>query len=503
MPEWNLENARHLLRRTAFGGPPSAEQDFFERNDSVAEAVEELLSLRGKRSKPPKNGPSRFETKRRQQAWWVQRMVKSRRPRDAMRENLVLFWHNLLVSGTDQQPDRGYIAIQNGLFREFAAGNFIDLMRRFNKDAANLYYLDGILNRASDDGVHANPNENFGREVLELFMLGVSQVASDGSDDPGLPSYTEFDVRGMARALTGWNDVDRKGVGIWNEDRWDGGRYDDDGDDLPDPITIFGEARDDWRIDDAVAGAPNDVLTKIASLTDYEGHNAVGVHLARRLWTWFAYPAPEAGMKAMLNDFADAFENGNFELKPLLRALLNHDEFYSDRAKSSTVRSPVDLVVGTLRRFRGRISKKDAKSVAQTIGNMGMDLFDPPNVAGWPGGRSWMTTANLLSRLAFARNVSDRDSSPLYVELDNIEGLPFGQAAADPDEVLDALLRVLGLDLGPAAVPASHRQILRDHLTDAGAVATLDLSTNSGTDVNVRLRGTIALAIQSPFYQIN
>src|SRR5262249_9529461 len=163
-------------------------------------------------------------------------------------------------------------------------------------DPANLYYLDGITNFASDDGVHVNANENWGREVLELFTLGVFQLAADGTADPMKPNYTEDDVHQLARASTGWTSIARNAA-VWNQDDWDGGRYDDNGDDVPDDVHIFGVTNNNFRFDDAVAGTGDDVLGLIFSRQDDAGNNQVGMFVSRKLWTWYAYPPPAPGLK--------------------------------------------------------------------------------------------------------------------------------------------------------------------------------------------------------------
>lgn len=210
---WNYENAAHLLRRAGFGGTPEAIQDFLERFDSVDEAVDYLVEFRLKKKKLPKGGRSFREAKEKQQTKWLKLMLKAKNPQDALREKMTLFWHHHLACGQSKQPETSYMSLQNLLFRTYARGNFRDLIREFNRDPANLYYLDGIVNYASDDGVHVNANENFAREIMELFVLGITQVAPDGSDDPTKPNYTESDVHQLARALTGWVDIE-KNVGV-------------------------------------------------------------------------------------------------------------------------------------------------------------------------------------------------------------------------------------------------------------------------------------------------
>jgi uncharacterized protein (DUF1800 family) len=501
---WNYENAAHLLRRTAFGATPADIQSFLDRHASVASAVGELLAFPTVKKKPP--GPRTVDDFRRlkMQRWWLKQMIRAATPADACREKLTLFWHNHLVSGSSKQPKLTYMALQNRLFRANARGNFRDLVRAFNQDAGNLYYLDGIVNVASDDGVHVNANENFGRELMELFTLGVFQLASDGTTDPTKPNYTEDDVHNVARACTGWNDLARN-VGQWNQGNWDGGQYDDDGDDNPDPMVIFGQSSNNFRIDPAVAGTSDDILELIFSRTDDAGNNQVSMFLARKLWAWYAYPAPAPGLKALLAGFASTFVGADFELTPLLQAMWTHDEFYSDRAKTRTVKTPCDLVVGAMRAFG--IRKGDGKYVGPAVremgeqmGIMGMNLFEPPNVAGWPGGLAWVNSGTLLSRLEFAKDLAASDFGPNKLPLRNIAGLPFGDATADPGVVVDAIIAQVGLDQGPLALTGTQRQYLVDYATTDGP--TLDLSSEFTDDATTKVRGLISLVLQTAEYQI-
>jgi uncharacterized protein (DUF1800 family) len=301
----------------------------------------------------------------------------------------------------------------------------------------------------------------------------------------------------MARACTGWTSI-AKGKGIWNQDDWDGGQYDDDGDDNPDPVVIFGVQNNNFRIDDAVAGTPDDVLELIFSRTDTDGNRQTAMLLAKKLWTAFAYPAPAPGLKALLAGFAATFVANDFEVTPLLKAMWTHDEFYSMRARSRTVKNPCDYAVQAMRALG--IPKGDGRYVGDTeIGDhlsaMGMILFEPPNVAGWPGGLNWINSGTLLSRLEFAKDLAATDFGRNQITFANITGLPIGNPAASPTVVVDAILHQLGLDTGTIAFTSDQRQALIDYASTDGP--TLNLSNEFTDDVRVKVRGVIALALQS------
>jgi uncharacterized protein (DUF1800 family) len=497
---WNDENAAHLLRRVAFGGTPEQIQAFRQDHDSVESAVDELLSWKPSKRKPP--GPNRDpEPKflRKMQRWWVKQMLKSRTPRDGALEKLVLFLHDHLACGMSKQPNAKYMSIQNRLFRYNAKGSFKHLIREFNRDPANLYYLDGILNVASNDGVHVHANENWARELLELFTLGVFQFGDDGTPDPTKPNYTEDDVHQLARATTGWTSIE-KGVGVFNIEDWDGGQYDDDGDDLPDDITIFGVTRNGFRMDEAVIGTSDDLVELIFSQVDDEGNNQVAMLMAWKLWRWYAYPPPAPGLKSLLASFAQVFVNNDFGLEHLLRAIWTSDEFFSDAAKSRTVRNPVDVVVQSMRAMGVRkVSKYMPGSyleVGEQLDAMGMVLFEPPNVAGWPGGLSWITSGTLFERFRFARDFAEADSGGGRIRFKDLPDLGYGNPAADPAAVVDAIISQVGLDTGPLAINATQRDVLMDAATAGGVVTSIDFSSEKTGDVYYLVRPTIALALQ-------
>jgi hypothetical protein len=133
---------------------------------------------------------------------------------------------------------------------------------------------------------------------------------------------------------------------------------------------------------------------------------------------------------------------------------------------------------------------------------MGMDLFFPPNVAGWPSGLGWINSGTLLQRFNFARYLASASRGPARLKLKRIKALPWKDPVADPGVVLDALMYELGLDSGPLALTTGQRDSLIDYLTDSGAQATLDLSTDDTDDVNTKVRGVLSLLLQTAEYQV-
>jgi uncharacterized protein (DUF1800 family) len=513
-PAWNYENAAHLLRRAAFGGSPTEIAEFLGRHPSVQSAVNELLSFAPSKEKPPSPRANDEPGLRKIQAWWLREMITATKPNKACMEKLVLFWHGHLVSGAGKQPDLGFMSVQNGLFRFNARGNFKTLIREFTRDPANLYYLDGIINAASTDGLHVSANENYSRELLELFIYGRFEVNADGAPDPSKPNYTESDVHQLARVCSGFTSISN-GVGVWNPSDWDGGQYDDNGDDLPDDVTLFGVTNNDFRIDPGVAGTADDVLGLLFDQVDSTGQNRIGVFLARKLWSFYAYAPPAPGLKAtVLDPLATAFATSGFDLTALLRAMWTHDEFYSTHAKTRTVKNPVDYVVQAMRAFGLAGNGEDVVTLPRPLGEqltlMNMTLFEPPSVGGWSPGLAWMNIGTLLARAEFAKDMASGGGGNKKLDLKKVPGL-IGSATADPAATVDRILAQVGLNAAqigtippsrPLALTSQQRAALIAYATNNGAKATLDLSKPTTNDANVKARGLIALTLQTAENQI-
>jgi len=522
MAVWNYENAAHLLRRVGFGGTPEEITKFFEDNATVEEAVDTMLSFKPKPKKPPAKANDDNENLEKMQRWWLKKMIKAKKPSDQCYEKLILFFHNFLVSGASKLNDYRLLAFQQRLFRLHAKGNFREFLREFNRDGANLVYLDGILNnykkaeKLSGEIRIVNANENFGREVLELFSLGPFQFLSDGTDDPSKPNYSEDDVHQLSRAVSGWTAIDDKtGIGIWDPAKWDGGRGDDSSppDGVSDDVVIFGVTNSNFRIDDAVKGTPNDVLALILSQQDDAGNSQAAMFIARKFWEWYAYPAPAAGLKTLLEGFATILENNDFELEPMLRAIWTHDEFYTDAAKTRTVKSPAEYVVQAYKSLRIRHNAKEIGEsrgeLASRLEEMGMILFEPPNVAGWPGGESWISSSTLLERLDFLKEVGASDKGSARIRGKKLKSLVFGGPRAAGD-VLDDVLRQLSLDIGPLQLTQIQKDTLVRFLAgqenevdppDTGF--QLDLTTDKTDDFFSKVRGVIVLALQTAEFNVH
>ena len=373
----NAAEARHLLGRGGFSASPAEIEALapLSREEAVA-AV--LAGVRREAATPPpawtedwtppqRRGLSEAErlalrdTRRKQakelKGWWLREMVATPAP---LTEVMTLFWHNHFTSSLEKVKAPALLYRQNLLLRRHALGNFADLLHAIARDPAMLIYLDNARSRKEA------PNENFARELLELFTLGEGR-------------YREADLKQAARAFTGWS-VDPQSGDFTFRRRWH-----DDGE-----KTILGRR-----------GA-------------FDGDDVIGLLLARpetaelivtKLWRHFISERPDPPEVRRL---AALFRGQNYEIKPLLAALFTSEAFWAAENRGRLIKSPVDLVVGTVRLF-GLPVREDG-DLAWLTRRLGQDLFDPPDVKGWPGGTAWITSASLLDRQALLARITGSEA---------------------------------------------------------------------------------------------
>jgi uncharacterized protein (DUF1800 family) len=283
--------------------------------------------------------------------WWANRMIATPRP---LEEKLTLFWHGHFATGQNKVRDYRMMLQQNRMLRANASGNLRDLLVGILKDPGMLVYLD------NGENVKSHPNENFGRELLELFTMGVG-------------NYSERDVREAARAFTGWtNDVLTY--------KFDTAQHD------------FGEKTFLGRI-----GPLNgeDIIDTILA------QPVTGEYVAAKLYRFFVREDIPNEVKAELGR---SFRASGYQVKPLIRRILLSKDFYSPPSVATQVKSPVHLVVSTYRKM-GLREVPTIPDFGRMTGSLGQTLFEPPNVAGWAGGRTWITPATLLHRGNLFREV--------------------------------------------------------------------------------------------------
>lgn len=285
-------------------------------------------------------------------AWWVREMATTPSP---LTERMTLFWHNHFTSAQDKVSWPQSMAQQNVLLRRDALGSFATMLHDVAKDPAMLQYLDGASNRKG------KPNENFAREVMELFTLGEGR-------------YTQRDVAEAARAYTGWGVDPDTAAYVWQADRHDNGMK-----------TVLGET---GPFDgDAVL----DILLARPETADF---------VVRKLWREFVSESPDP---AQIEPIAARFRASRYDIKVALRGLFLTDAFWDERNRGVLVKSPAEFVVGAVRAFD--IGYESTAPFAGAMRNFGENLFYPPNVKGWPGGETWINSSTLLARKQFVEQL--------------------------------------------------------------------------------------------------
>ena len=283
--------------------------------------------------------------------WWANRMLATPRP---LEEKLALFWHGHFATGENKVRDYRMMLRQNLMFRANASGRLQDLLVGILKDPAMLVYLD------NGENVKAHPNENFGRELLELFTMGVG-------------NYTERDVREAARAFTGWtNDV-----------------------------LVFKFDRSQHDFSDKTFLTTTGPLDGSDIIDTILKQPVTGEFVAAKLYRFFVREDVAASVKT---DLGRSFRDSGYQIKPLLKRIFLSKDFYAAPSYATQIKSPVHLVVSTYRKM-GLSAIPTIPDFGRMTGALGQSLFDPPNVAGWAGGRTWITPSTLLQRGNLFRDV--------------------------------------------------------------------------------------------------
>jgi uncharacterized protein (DUF1800 family) len=452
--EWNAENAAHLLRRATFGARPK----------DVTKALNKGMAatIGGLFKKPESDAfPGGFKDVYldQLQAWWVRRMLSTKAP---LAEKLTLMWHNHFATGYSKIEFARFMHVQNQALRKHCLGKYRDLVEGVSKSAAMSIWLDGQTNTAED------PNENFARELMELFTTGVL-------DKTGAPNYTEQDVEQAARAFTGWSYTYPKGEFVLYEYDHDFG-----------PKTFKGQTQS-FEGEDIIA-----ILTAEA---------ATARRVAWRLWTTFAYPVELDD--AVLDSLEQVYLANDEELRPVVEAMFNKDEFYSPTAKNAHVKSPAEFLVGAMRLLRGKFNDKKYwmdYDVAYAIRLLGQSVFDPPTVFGWKEDTGWTSSNGVFGRLQYGSEIAySQDFSYQTFVWQPKKVLPpksqWGgmDAAATVQWLLD--------QLGPLSVSSSTFDAYVAYLgTDEdGVPATFVLNEQT---VDSKVRGLIALMLASPEFQL-
>ncbi|MFK7961640.1 MAG: DUF1800 family protein [Phycisphaerales bacterium] len=486
--DFDYWKAHHLLGRAGFGGTPAEVRAFADLG--LEGAIDRLLQFEDApdmndepgldadimRPRSPEENrqyrqarqrgdeafltKARMERQSRQRAdrrqlqslrqWWITRLINTRRP---LQEKMTLFWHGHFATGHRAIEDSWDLYQQNRLFRQFAFGNFKDLTHRIIRDPAMLKYLN------NDRNVRRQPNENLARELMELFTLG------EGN------GYGESDIKEGARALTGYH--------------------------FRDDSFVFREAVHDPR-DKRILGREG----------TFDGDDFVDLifdrpyaaeFLTLKLYRFFVHDLPGDDMRpdqrAYLKQLSSRFRASGYDVGMLLRTMFRSQHFYDPANVSARIKSPVELHVGTIRQLG--TPPRSPRTAVEALRGMGQDLFEPPSVRGWPGGRTWINTSTLFLRQNLALHLITGRRPKAYA-------WPGDRTPYDPTSLLAPLRDATG---GSTDANAAATYLLRHtlgtvpHPSRVATITTFFEERGTRLDADV-LSGALALITAMPEYQL-
>ncbi len=414
MPDSERALIAHLLRRAGFGATPEELEGYVAKGYEAT--VEELLN-------PVHEIPFDEDVVRRYhmdqnslmliesaQAYWIYRMINSKRPLD---EKIALFWHHLFATAYGKLNHAKGVVNQTNMFRRCGLGHFRTLLLELARDPAMIFWLD------NKDNHKDAPNENFGRELLELFSMGIG-------------NYTEADVKACARAFTGWTiaNQDYMSIRASRDSIWPHGRLDwqfvyrpEDHDDTE--KTFLGHT-----------GRFNgeDVIDIICE------HPATAWFVASRLYTFFVSDSID---ESAVQTLADEFTRTNGHIGSVMRVLFTSDFFRSEAVRFTRVKSPAELVAGTARLAGShRFPDWSIINLAMDSNFMGQEILNPPSVEGWHTGAEWIDTGSLVERInSAALEVGDVKQPGVR---DIIRRLQERGGVLSPQEFVDGCLDLAG-----------------------------------------------------------
>jgi uncharacterized protein (DUF1800 family) len=476
----------HLLRRAGFGAAP-AEVDTFSRMSTSA-AITYLVDYEGRpddvdarigrpdhaqvSSKDLFSPDINIDDARQR---WLFRMIHTRRP---LQEKMAMFWHNHFATAYSKiNADAGplqaakMLAYKPGalrgpqgqleLFRQYALGNFRDLLVKVGQDAAMLIWLDGQSNTA------AKPQENFGREVMEIFTVGVGH-------------YTEPDVYAAARVFSGWNMTASQAYRKDDPNAYAAFAYVPDNHDTSAKtfsFPIYGDGTRTIPDRGAAAGMQDgiDLITAIAS------HPETARRLARKFWNFFVSEIHEPDPQ-FVDNVANVYLQGGTEIRPVVRYIFASPWFRDSAVRFARYSWPAEFVARAIKEVGWDGLTLD--QVQSPLANMGMQLFEPPNVGGWPVGAGWFSTATMLARSNFGATLVSGQKNQLAAAL------------ATNGQTQQGLMAAMRERISTAPLDANPQQTLSSYLLAGGAW------TGSAEQLATRASGLARLLVGSAEYQL-
>ena len=408
----------HLMRRAGFG----ATQEELEANlaRGYEATVEDLLN-----PADPQNMPDdlirRYHVDHSEArmlssagATWIYRMVTTRCP---LEEKMALFWHGLFATGYTKLNQARTLLNQVDMFRRSGLGHFPALLVELSKDPAMIIWLDNQDNHK--DAI----NENYGRELLELFSMGIG-------------NYTEEDVFEASRAFTGWTlkNAEFMAMRASKDSIWPYGRI-------------------AWHFEYRDHDHDHGEKTFLGETGNFNGEDIIGIivrqeataeFVCRRLFQYFASDQVDDAGQETIDRMKASYFDSNYEIRSVLRTLFNSDYFKSDAARYSRVKGPVELLVGAIR-MAGSYRKPTfgAQKLADQALYMGQGLLQPPTVEGWHEGMEWIDSGSLVERVNFAaKELGDVRNPGVRSIIDRLAA--DGEGVLSPGELVDRCLDLMG-----------------------------------------------------------
>ncbi|NHZ85604.1 MAG: DUF1800 family protein [Planctomycetia bacterium] len=472
--DWNEETAAHLLRRTLFA--PTFTEIQSAANSTLEETIDQLLSdqtLPG----PPEDwvneaAPdwdnlseqdinnlvdlyfSRIDVTR---EWWMNLMSA---PVLSIRETMTLFWHDHFATGSSKVFFPQAVYGQNNILRENCLGNFKTMVRKTTFDPAMMIWLDII------DSTKDAPNENFAREVLELFTLGVD-------------NYTQNDIVEGARAFTGYltDGVETNydyNLGAGNSNFWN---YYNDNHDFTEK-TFLGQTGN-WNGDDII----NIIFEQ----------SATAKFICTKLYQWFLYENVD---DSFVDGMADVLRNSNYNIKTVMEYLLTSEHFYDPVLRGAIIKNPLNIVQGGIRQFglHDKVFPDDFLIDWQWF--MGMMPLDPPDVSGWPGYRSWLNSITFPIRKIALINLLDGDGWEDLGFMTDVKKIAQSTTAPNDAEIL---VKDLALLMFGTPLTETLKSNLLTALLDGMSISEWNINAVGAED---RLRNLFRYMARLPEYQL-
>ena len=409
---WDIRKVGHLYRRAGFGATWGELESGVKAGPD--KAIDQLLQGGPKqdefdgRTKLIAKSAADSNNDQQAQAWWLYRMLYSPHP---LREKLTLFWHNHFATSNSKVQNVRFMLGQYELMNRHALGSFRELLVQMSKDPAMMIWLDIHLSKKG------KPNENYARDVMELFSLGIGH-------------YTETDIREAARAFTGWDIDDGKAVYDLNQH--------DDGD-----KTVLGQ-KGKWQADDI-----------IRICLDQESCPSFIVGKLFRFLISESIPTTSE----LLKPLAEQFRKSDYNFGALVEAMLRSNLFFSPAAYRTRIKSPVEFVLGIvcpiMRPFGGGI---ETVALATALQSLGQDLFHPPSSKGWDGGPAWLNGQTWLFRQNLALALTSTEDARFGRRCDPVALVEKYDKKSD-QELVDFFLRLFYQD----DVPEESRTRLLDY----------------------------------------